>query len=726
MNNFATKQIQTERSAVKSSVNFGAHAAKPFFSAPAQIQAKFTKVAGNNPRQDCIDTVQRTAGSANESHDISLPPIVNEVLRSPGQPLDSSAREYMEPRFGHDFSNVRVHTDARAAESAQAIDAIAYTGGRSIVFDRGRYSPASTEGRSLLAHELTHVVQQRAGVQLKNGVGQVGDIYEQQADAMAALVNNGANDSALHGLLLKTSHSNNSGTAEAPFLSNGTQPVQMQTRTGSAVKSVGGTLKSPSSATFAFQTFIPDRFVPGGMGLAYGDSRGFGKPGDSYRTFQQIVVEPDQALNTQGIITPAIALTGFSKTAITLVSGHSPSAPLKMMARRRDANSVTVVFQGSITNGAKFGGGLAAIDFTGWINIFRGNTKPTYVMSIRHDAFPAYEAFINGDPIYRWCYPASSTVDKLDGVGSIADTRRTGDATGGVIGHRPKVLLQEIKRKRYPKGVEYVVKPGDTLSKIALENLGAASRADEIYDENRDVIGDETHVLRVGMKLIVHKPVDVHSLAEAMLSATDPQGGLMRIKGEALDYIMKHQTSESFRRDFERHLRDQISLRLKYGDAVGNLEGVYDQRSFGASSYGGDLSLADIKNWATLGTFLIGHCYPEVRYHAKFKGDRNGGTVEWIGIWVINDNLDLVGGSDKGGIYNWVSTFATLGWHDLLGGRKRAHLQAKWHDKGSIIIPSTWQVFTAVADKTRVAKPTSVMIAEQYFKDHPSTGGGTR
>jgi hypothetical protein len=96
--------------------------------------------------------------------DSSVPSIVHEVLRSPGQPLDPATRAFMEPRFGHDFSNVRVHTDTEAAESAQAMNALAYTVGNQIAFGTRRYAPGSLEGRKLLAHELTHTVQQiRAG-----------------------------------------------------------------------------------------------------------------------------------------------------------------------------------------------------------------------------------------------------------------------------------------------------------------------------------------------------------------------------------------------------------------------------------------------------------------------------------------------------------------------------------------------------------------------------------
>ncbi len=77
-----------------------------------------------------------------------------------GQPLDGEARAFMEPRFGHDFSRVRIHTDSRAAESARSFGALAYTLGENIVFGPGRYNPATTSGRQLLAHELTHVLQQ--------------------------------------------------------------------------------------------------------------------------------------------------------------------------------------------------------------------------------------------------------------------------------------------------------------------------------------------------------------------------------------------------------------------------------------------------------------------------------------------------------------------------------------------------------------------------------------
>jgi hypothetical protein len=91
-----------------------------------------------------------------------VPPIVHEVLNSPGQPLDADTRAFMEPRFSHDFGHVRVHTDAKAADSARAVNALAYTVGRNVVFARGRYEPNAERRRGLLAHELTHTIQQRS------------------------------------------------------------------------------------------------------------------------------------------------------------------------------------------------------------------------------------------------------------------------------------------------------------------------------------------------------------------------------------------------------------------------------------------------------------------------------------------------------------------------------------------------------------------------------------
>lgn len=113
-------------------------------------------------REEEKPRIQRMAATQSRGGDAEggLPPIVDEVLRSPGQPLDRATRAFMEPRFGRDFGGVRVHADARAAESARAVNALAYTLGRNIVFGEGHFAPQTPGGKRLLAHELTHVVQQ--------------------------------------------------------------------------------------------------------------------------------------------------------------------------------------------------------------------------------------------------------------------------------------------------------------------------------------------------------------------------------------------------------------------------------------------------------------------------------------------------------------------------------------------------------------------------------------
>lgn len=88
---------------------------------------------------------------------------VHDVISSGGRPLEPAVRADMESRMGHDFSDVRVHDDSAAAASASAVNAHAYTVGSNIVFQRDQYDPSSTAGKTTLAHELTHVVQQRSG-----------------------------------------------------------------------------------------------------------------------------------------------------------------------------------------------------------------------------------------------------------------------------------------------------------------------------------------------------------------------------------------------------------------------------------------------------------------------------------------------------------------------------------------------------------------------------------
>lgn len=131
---------------------------------PAASAVSASDVAVRRKCAECEEEEEKLARketSAGLSYDgVAAPEVVHQALASPGQPLDDHTRDFFQTRFGHDFSRVRVHLDDAAAASARAVGALAYTVGRDIVFAERNYAPGSTEGRRLLAHELTHVLQQ--------------------------------------------------------------------------------------------------------------------------------------------------------------------------------------------------------------------------------------------------------------------------------------------------------------------------------------------------------------------------------------------------------------------------------------------------------------------------------------------------------------------------------------------------------------------------------------
>lgn len=127
-------------------------------------QPSITPLASHQTQPKCGEgaeakpKVNRKAAAGNGAG--VAPPIVRETLTSPGRQLDSDTRSLMENRFGHDFRSVRVHTDAQSAASARVVNSLAYTVGTDVVMGAGQYQPETDAGRRLLAHELTHVVQQ--------------------------------------------------------------------------------------------------------------------------------------------------------------------------------------------------------------------------------------------------------------------------------------------------------------------------------------------------------------------------------------------------------------------------------------------------------------------------------------------------------------------------------------------------------------------------------------
>ena len=106
--------------------------------------------------------LQRAVGNAG-SRTLMRSPVLDVLANGSGSPLAEPVREDMESRLGADFSDVRVHTGDEAHQSARAVNAHAYTVGSDIVFQRGNYDTDSQSGKTMLAHELTHVIQQRSG-----------------------------------------------------------------------------------------------------------------------------------------------------------------------------------------------------------------------------------------------------------------------------------------------------------------------------------------------------------------------------------------------------------------------------------------------------------------------------------------------------------------------------------------------------------------------------------
>ena len=147
---------------------------------------------GGSPKQGLVNPLVQTRSSgAAGTEAVNAPAIVQETLNKPGEALDSGASSYLEPRFGHNFSHVRVHHDGQAAESARSVNALAYTVGHHISFGEGQYAPSSPGGRKLIAHELTHVLQQTPGTLRRFGSAEHKSLGEEASKGTISDINIG-------------------------------------------------------------------------------------------------------------------------------------------------------------------------------------------------------------------------------------------------------------------------------------------------------------------------------------------------------------------------------------------------------------------------------------------------------------------------------------------------------------------------------------------------------
>ena len=171
----------------------------------AKLADRMAEQVMQHPQQSLSGGGKETSVSAPVQRKVSGPspgiseasPSVHAALSSPGQPLPPALQEEMGQRFGHDFSRVRVHTDSKAAESARAVNALAYTVGQDVVFSEGSYTPHLQHGSKLLAHELAHVIQQDRGGASQPALQ--GGALEQHADAAASAFVSGSGSITVSG-----------------------------------------------------------------------------------------------------------------------------------------------------------------------------------------------------------------------------------------------------------------------------------------------------------------------------------------------------------------------------------------------------------------------------------------------------------------------------------------------------------------------------------------------
>ena len=157
---------------------------RPTPSGPQADVLALQLAAGNR----AVNQLMGTGASSKPPPVGGVPQIVEDALKSGGEPLDLRTQEFMESRFEQDFSQVRVHTDARAAESAASISARAYTAGHDIVFGAAQYAPSTPSGKTVIAHELAHVLQQRDPENTSQGqlsLGHPWSHWEQEAEQFA-------------------------------------------------------------------------------------------------------------------------------------------------------------------------------------------------------------------------------------------------------------------------------------------------------------------------------------------------------------------------------------------------------------------------------------------------------------------------------------------------------------------------------------------------------------
>ena len=344
---------------------------------------------------------------AQASHDTGHPAsatsvsaAVHDVLQSSGKPLNPAIRGYFEARLMHDFSQVRVHDDTQAADSAWTVNARAYTVGRNIVFGADQYAPATRDGRKLIAHELAHVIQQGKGTGFaahpvnRLQLSDPGDVHEQEAEAISA----GATEGQLAGALSGDSH----GGPWVQRQADGGLPSPSAAPTPSAAPIPSAAAAPPSASPLPVKTvkvwvhsFIPMASVKDPFGYCYsGDNRTTDPAVHApYRTHQEIEFDVTSGASTinWSDTGPTHELDKSCKSVIA--TAKAPTSGLINKIASHVGPRFNLSFVGTAKNPRAWY--ACTIDLN--LNVNVDVAARTCSITGKHDGFPAYEVYVTAN-----------------------------------------------------------------------------------------------------------------------------------------------------------------------------------------------------------------------------------------------------------------------------------------------------------------------------------------
>lgn len=329
--------------------------------------------------------------AASQSGSFEASPDVEQAIdasRGGGQPLDASLRERMESAFGSDFGGVRVHTGTQADALNCSLSARAFTTGQDIFFRNGEYSPGSSAGQELLAHELTHVVQQTGTVQAKLTVGAADDVYEQEAERASKAVMSRFNESGAVNL---------KGRSQSLKEKISCSPISTDQQLVPPI-ATGGSLTMRTIKVW-LHAFIPQASIPDPFGNCFaGDGRGYSNfIHASYRTHQEIEIDPVTLSPSINYRELGVTHLLDCKTGSTLKSAKAPISELRNRSVTRAENNILISFSAAASNPLASVVGIPppAIDLD-LTFVIDPVARLCFVVG-DHDGFPGYEAYITTD-----------------------------------------------------------------------------------------------------------------------------------------------------------------------------------------------------------------------------------------------------------------------------------------------------------------------------------------